>query len=230
MATLTYKNSPVSLVREDLTNFLKRFRISRSRASLPSFRYFAVGEYGERTQRPHYHLAMFGVSVADQEMLEAAWSIDGEPIGMTHIGDLTTQSAAYIAGYVVKKLSKKDDSALHGREPEFSTMSKMKGGIGFGAAAIIGSHLTTHVLDTLGDVPSAIKTNGRTLPLGNYLRKSIRKSLGRSENTPLVTSLLLTTQYRALTVEEHKIRDALRVSRYNSAKSRWKIKNSGSEF
>lgn len=54
--TLTYRDpAPEKLCKHDLQTFFKRLRKTGVR-----FRYFAVGEYGERTHRPHYHVLLFG--------------------------------------------------------------------------------------------------------------------------------------------------------------------------
>ena len=58
--TLTYDDvhlpADQSLKTEHLTNFFKRLRY---KVDYP-IRYYAVGEYGEETERPHYHVALFG--------------------------------------------------------------------------------------------------------------------------------------------------------------------------
>lgn len=55
--TLSYADNPVVLIRRDFTLFLKRFRKAISPTKI---RYFAVGQYGERFLRPHYHAVIFG--------------------------------------------------------------------------------------------------------------------------------------------------------------------------
>ena len=58
--TLTYdpeKYSGESLRPEDVTKFLKRLRRKLEPKKL---RYYLVGEYGDKTGRPHYHIALFG--------------------------------------------------------------------------------------------------------------------------------------------------------------------------
>jgi len=62
--TLTYndKNAPKdhSLDPSHYKNFIKRLR----KAIYPKkIRYYLVGEYGDHTQRPHYHAALFGLSL-----------------------------------------------------------------------------------------------------------------------------------------------------------------------
>ena len=53
--TLTYAEDPGILDVSDLQKFLKRYRDHYGEC-----RYFAVGEYGERNGRGHWHLLIFG--------------------------------------------------------------------------------------------------------------------------------------------------------------------------
>lgn len=80
------------------------------------FRYFHVGEYGDRTLRPHYHALIFGEDFSTSrtflkssragyplyrsELLDEIWGK-----GFVNIGEVTPQSAAYVARYAMKKLS-----------------------------------------------------------------------------------------------------------------------------
>lgn len=61
--TLTYNdaNKPVyGLDKKDVQDFLKRLRINMVRSGVMlQFKYFAVGEYGSKTHRPHYHLIIW---------------------------------------------------------------------------------------------------------------------------------------------------------------------------
>lgn len=109
--TLTYNDEHLpadcSLQRQDLTKFFKRLRKAKG-----PFRYYACGEYGEKTQRAHYHACLFGMDFDDKiefrkinehtlyisEELNRIWGF-----GNTSIGDLTFESAAYCARYVLKK-------------------------------------------------------------------------------------------------------------------------------
>lgn len=143
--TLTYDNEHVvwteeghlTLVKKDLQDFHKRLR---SRLGYP-IRYYASGEYGDTTKRPHYHDIVFGLKLDDlqfykksetgcnlykSEFLNAVWT-NGEVI----VGEVTWESCAYTARYVVKK-HKGLDSGFYeafGIEPEFVLMSR-KPGIG----------------------------------------------------------------------------------------------------
>lgn len=162
-------------------------------------RFYAVGEYGDETNRPHYHVALFGFppckygrsryseaggrqnccSVCDT--VRDTWGR-----GNIDVGELTESSAQYIAGYVLKKLNRTDDPRLRpGCWPEFSRMSKQNGGIGAGFIDEYASTLMTFNLeDASADVPSALRHGSRLLPLGGYLHRRLRKRVGRDEKTP----------------------------------------------
>lgn len=100
------------------------------------------------------------------------------------LGTLETASAQYVAGYVTKKMTMRDDSRLHGREPEFARMSN-RPGIGHSALHEIASQLMTFNLDTTqGDVPLTLRHGSRQLPLGRYLRRKLRTMIGKDEKTP----------------------------------------------
>ena len=60
--TLTYAENPVILVRKDLQDFIKRLRtyLKRKCNFNDKIRIFYCGEYGERNNRPHFHLIIYG--------------------------------------------------------------------------------------------------------------------------------------------------------------------------
>lgn len=131
---LTLGNYAPTLVPKDLELFWKRLRKEIGYG----IRYFACGEYGSTTRRPHYHACVFGLAVPDKklysikngnriyssDMLDNIWGL-----GNVRVGDVTFESAAYVARYVVdKKLG--EDSVFYeeqGIEPEFCRMSRRPG-------------------------------------------------------------------------------------------------------
>lgn len=191
--TLTYdeKNLPKeqNLEISHAQKWLKRLR---KQLSPEKIRYFLVGEYGDETQRPHYHAAIFGLDPVytgqasdTSQLINKTWGK-----GNTMVGTLTTQSASYIAGYVTKKLTNKNDpfvqKKLAGRNPEFARMSlggKNKSG-GIGAPAITSisdAYDNSTALDTIiqnHDVGSALRHGKNLYPLGRYLKSKLRKGLG----------------------------------------------------
>ena len=96
--TLTYDdnqvpmndNADLILYKPDLQNFLKRLR---KRKDGERIRYFAVGEYGTQSGRPHYHLCLFGCGTGGSEDVVNAWRSGQDPIGIVHIGNITPESA-----------------------------------------------------------------------------------------------------------------------------------------
>lgn len=145
-------------------------------------RFFGVGEYGERGGRPHYHAAIFGLRPDDEDLLDKAWQSLGDDCygarpGFTYHGQLDADGAAYVAGYVVKKLTKADDPRLSGRAPEFALMSR-RPGIGLASIQDFVQVLETRegaiYLGRYKDVPKAFTCAGRHLPIGNYLRQKLR--------------------------------------------------------
>lgn len=191
-----------SLVPADLRDFLKRFRAAyhylQVNAGVPKnatqkIRFYGCGEYGEQSDRPHYHLAVFGYpncawgqSRYTRTRQTCCWSCDllrsKWGFGNIFSGELTNESASYVAGYVTKKMTSKDDARLKGRHPEFARMSQG-----------IGGNFMQHVAESLkqfnleessADVPSALRHGSRLLPLGRYLRRRLRKALGKDEKTP----------------------------------------------
>lgn len=139
---LPYKPGAIAptIVKRDHQLFLKRLRKLIHPIKI---RYMGCGEYGENTERPHYHDIIFGYDFPDRELhdnrgsnplytselLSRAW-----PHGLSVIGDVTFESAAYVASYTVKKLNGPDGKRAYyeqGREPPCGFMS-LKPGIGRG--------------------------------------------------------------------------------------------------
>lgn len=109
---LTWNSGQPQLVKRDLQLFFKRLRKKGYK-----LRYFAVGEYGSKTFRPHYHVIVFG-SIPDQ-VLNKAWGK-----GHVHIGKVTAASVMYCCGYVVN--GKSWQMKRHRLKP-FALMSRRPG-------------------------------------------------------------------------------------------------------
>lgn len=162
-------------------------------------RFYACGEYGDATQRPHYHLALFGFPRCFRGRTKRSlrtgrvdWLGCCEPcrtlgnawgLGDIELAPLEEGSAHYIAGYVTKKMTAADDDRLQGRHPEFARMSN-RPGIGADALHEVAHTLMEHGLDELPDVPHALRHGKKMLPLGPYLTRRLRKLIGRDEKTP----------------------------------------------
>jgi hypothetical protein len=115
-------------------------------------------------------------------ILEETWRDEEKaPIGFVHVGECNKDTAGYIAGYTVKKLTKAGDAALGGRHPEFSRMSN-RPGIGRDAVLVLADALSSGFgldeVEASGDVPMAVKVGGKLKPLGRYLRGKLREEIG----------------------------------------------------
>jgi hypothetical protein len=178
--TLTYDDDHLpdkgNLVPADTQKWLKRFR----KAIAPKkVRYFLVGEYGEKSGRPHYHASLFGVGPEYLPVVQQTWSK-----GFCSLYEFNETTAQYVAGYIIKKLTRKGDPKLNGKHPEFARMSN-RPGIGADAMQIIADQLHSDAgLDSIlaeGDVPKSLKIGKKQYPLGRYLRRKLREEMGFTE-------------------------------------------------
>lgn len=131
-------NSPLSpLVKRDFQLFMKRLRKKYSNCKI---RFFACGEYGSHTFRPHYHAILFGVDFSEDRYihkknfngdalfrsptLESLWSY-----GFSCIAPVTWQTCAYVSRYCLKKRNN-DLTDFYNKfdlTPEFTLMSRKPG-------------------------------------------------------------------------------------------------------
>lgn len=168
--TLTYDDDNVpldgNLDPSEMQRFLKRIR---RRYEPKKIRYYGVGEYGDMSWRPHYHLALFGVCVTDENVVEESW-----PKGFVYLGELTSQSARYMTNYVTKGLSVSNsvtEEKLQGRTPEFARMS-LKPGLGVKTIEKIAEDLEKYKGDC-ANVIGRLHHGVRSLPLGRYLESKL---------------------------------------------------------
>lgn len=210
--TLTYSDDQLpagnSLDPVHLKKWLWRLR---TRLAPDRIRFFAVGEYGDETQRPHYHAALFGFGSCLRgqsqfsrrsnsccpmcDLVRDTWGH-----GNVFLGALEPHSAQYVCGYVVKKMTAKDDPRLEGRHPEFARMS-LKPGIGRDAMFEVADTLMRHGLDVSRlDVPTMMSVGGIDKPLGRYLVQSLRRMVGKDEKAPPEVIAKFVEEVRALQI------------------------------
>lgn len=165
--TLTYNDEHLphdnNLQKRDVQNFIKRLRKDIQPQKI---RYFMVGEYGDRSGRPHYHGALFGIGLMQNERIGKAWSM-----GFVKIGDLNKNSARYMTGYIMKGW-KKGHRDLGQRTPEFMLSSKKGGGLGIGSIKKIAKVLSE---DKNFDkkLVKTLRMGKRDLPIGRYLTNKL---------------------------------------------------------
>lgn len=159
--TLTYKDVclPIgpkgnpTLDPKHITAFMKKLRKKFG----DGIKFFACGEYGSTTFRPHYHMIVYGLDLTDlseffpcvvdgkeiaikkkgktgqslfySKALQECWDDKGE----IDVGEVTWDSCSYVARYVLKKQEKDFNQNLYdmlGIVPEFTRMSR-RPGIGY---------------------------------------------------------------------------------------------------
>ena len=136
-----------SLHPSHLQKFIKRVR---KKYAPKKIRFFAVGEYGEETNRPHYHVILFNHDFSDSVAIrekEGIWLYESDelsglwPYGFSTVGSVTFESAAYCARYCLKKITGPQAEEHYERfdpelgyyyqlHPEFTRMS-LKPGVGY---------------------------------------------------------------------------------------------------
>ena len=146
--TLTFRDDCLdpegSLRKPDFQKFMKRLRKEFPGRNI---RYYHCGEYGSELQRPHHHACLFNFDFPDKTLwtirdntrlyrsrtLERLW-----PFGFCTIGEVTFQSAAYVARYIHKKITGKsakdhyikvdpESGEIFKIQPEYTTMSRRPG-------------------------------------------------------------------------------------------------------
>lgn len=149
--TLTYneKYRPVSpsgqptLDKKRFQDFMKRLRKKFGKCKI---RFFQCGEYGERNNNPHHHMVLYGPLLHDNveitfnekadyklyinPRIMEVWSDPQtkESYGFHTVGELTPESAMYVAKYATKKLNGELREKVYGdRIPEYATMSNRPG-------------------------------------------------------------------------------------------------------
>lgn len=167
--TLTYAEDPITLSKQELQKFFKRLR---RKLDVP-IKYYACGEYGDRTARPHYHAIIIGWSPLDipgdikthgsntrsSTFVESIWKF-----GNNTVGSVTPESIRYVTGYIRKKLY--GDKAIEeygDRIPPFALMS-----LGLGKDFLLDNadRLSTNLMMT---------RNGKRVSLPRYYKDQLDK-------------------------------------------------------
>lgn len=177
--TLTYNTDHVpitnkgfmNLCKQDLQNYFKRLR----KLNKNKIKYYAVGEYGGKTNRPHYHIILFN---AEEDTISLAWKLEGTEIGEIHIGLVAEASV----GYTLKYISKDSKIPIHkndDRLKEFSLMSKK-----MGASYLTQKMQKWHKKDLLNRMYCNLK-DGKKIAMPRYYKDKLytthqRKMIGAS--------------------------------------------------
>lgn len=129
---------------EDLTKFWKRLRRSlnyHGEEISGKLKYFCCGEYGPQTDRPHYHAIIYDLPIPTSDLVPYKKNHLGQQLyispylekiwghGYVTVGQVTWESCAYVARYVMKKTygDHKEDVYTNGKIPEFLRSSTKLG-------------------------------------------------------------------------------------------------------
>lgn len=128
--TLTYNQEHLpayaSLDPDGFTRFIKRLRIKLQRTTGERFRYFACGEYGGKTHRPHYHIIFMGLTMRSANLIYTTWG-QCDSVGFKCFQTTDRKAFAYVSGYTAKKIGTNYKSRFceqyPDKKPEFQHVS-----------------------------------------------------------------------------------------------------------
>lgn len=180
-----------NLVKEEIPKFIRRIRKALGREKWEGrihhqngVRYYYAGEYGELYNRPHYHACLFGIEFADKKIIkttnggfklyESKTLNELWPYGNHMIGDLTHETAAYTARYIMKKINGKQQKKHYEKinaetgeiintEPEFNGMSTNPG--------IGNEHFQKYKKDYYRETESGVRVKGYRIRTPRYYDK-----------------------------------------------------------
>lgn len=165
--TLTYDSEHIpitdrgfpTLNPEHVTLWLKRLR----KISKEKIKYYYVGEYGGKTQRPHYHMIIFN---AEKEDIENTWNY-----GAVHYGTVTGASIGYTLKYMIKDPVQAKHKG-NNRLPEFARMSK-----GLGLSYLTAETMYWHSEKRALLTRLCCNIDGKKIPMPRYYKLRIYDKL-----------------------------------------------------
>ena len=169
--TLTYnpehipltKNGYMTLDKTHLQLYFKRLRKENKKYTNEKISYYAVGEYGSKNTRPHYHVIFFN---AHPLAIEKTWKVNNVDIGSIFIGSVSDASI----GYTLKYMTKESKIPIHqndDRKKEFSLMSK-----GLGANYLTEQMVKWHKSDLQKRMYVPLK-DGKKIAMPRYYKDKI---------------------------------------------------------
>lgn len=178
----------MELRKEHVQNFLKRLRyykgVRSKREDGNDLKYFAVGEYGGRFRRPHYHMLLFNAKleliIGEQHakmVKRGILKLDGATpfkceawkAGNITVGIMTNASVGYTCKYMLKDwkpMHRNDD-----REPQFRLMSK-----GLGANYLTPKMIAWHKADLVNRLYVNIDA-GKKCSMPRYYKEKLFKQI-----------------------------------------------------
>jgi len=189
--TLTYDNYHVpinkygkmELRKSDVQNFLKKLRYDHTNdpeygifenhyfktdLKHEKIKYYAVGEYGTKRKRPHYHLVMFNCS---KESIRENWELGEVDIQIPR----SSQAIGYVIKYLSKRIYKETPKYV---KPEFSIMSKG-----------LGEHYVNKMKAWHKHNPDILYTSNEwqtKIPMSKFYRQRLFTEEERADQIPII--------------------------------------------
>lgn len=176
--TLTYNNEHLpkcGIFKEEIQLFMKRMRIRLDRLGVShNIRYVAVGEYGSRSKRPHYHMILwnfpkssvhFPTSTSVLNFVEKCWSLNDDSIGFAYCVPCKQGAISYVMKYMRKQYT-----PPKGMNKLFFLSSRKDGGIGSAYAKRYIEHYRSHPDDTTITATDPYTGYTKTVQLPAYFR------------------------------------------------------------
>lgn len=174
-----------TLNRKHVKDYFKRLRQRIARAGDPqTLKYYAVGEYGSKGSRPHYHAIVFDARL---EFIDSCWTLPvGDSkhhrikAGTVHIEPVNMATIRYVTKYLYKGRSVpefKGDPRLR----EFSNMSK-----GLGLNYLTEAIFAWHKADISRNYVTLL--GGEKSPLPRYFREKLFTKEEREQQALLLAA------------------------------------------
>lgn len=169
--SLTYADrflpDPPHVKKKDLQSYIRKVKYNVDPIKI---RYYGVGEYGDQSFRPHYHIIFFGLSMLNEKTLYNCWRKCEKDVGF-HVGEVNEESISYITGYISKKVLKQKGvhPVSYGKKDEFMLCSRHPRGIGVYAAQKMIDKIKKD--KRIGkNYYTSVRVGGKILPLGRLLK------------------------------------------------------------
>lgn len=158
--------SPVmTLEKSHFQKYMKRLRKKYTDRKIT---YFAVGEYGEKKGRPHYHIILIGLDWTDQKIHDDiinSWNDEKGLIGSVDISMFNSTTCRYVTDYIQKTYiadKKLEREYYKGAQKPFQLQSK---GIGLDYIRLDSEHMKT---------TGKVIYHGKEIPLPRYYYNKIQ--------------------------------------------------------
>jgi hypothetical protein len=157
--TLTFEEEPEVPNYAPMQMFLDRLRAhQRRKSNFSPIRYLAVGEFGERYGRFHFHALVFNwMDLDPEETLTRLWRN-----GHCHVGEVSQASIRYTARYTLEFLGKDEQPHPRGRS--------QRPPLGEPVMTSLGQKARRNHPDGSLEIPTTIRWNGKTWPVDTAMQ------------------------------------------------------------